>query len=86
MNTLDDLYMQIHSLLKSHGDLQPREDLKSFNYVHDSSLDSFELFSFIVDVESVFCIQFTPDELTQSDMHTVGGLASLIATKLQKAG
>jgi acyl carrier protein len=86
MNLEDDLCGKILVLLESHGDRQSRERVKNFNYVHDSSLDSFELFSFIADVEGVFGVQFTPEELTYSDTHTVEGLARLIASKVKNPG
>ncbi len=80
MNT-DHIRSKIYSLLASHGDRRSRETLNNFNYVKESDLDSFELLSFIVDVESAFGIQLTPEELTDSDTHTVDGLARLIASK-----
>ena len=54
---------------------------EDYNYVNESSLDSFALLNFIADVEDVFSIQFSPEELSQTSTHTVKGLVDLIALK-----
>ena len=80
------LYEEIHQLLKSYGDHKPHEKGLDYNFVHDSGLDSFELLNFIADVEEIFAVQFSPEELSQCDTHTVEGLSRLIASKHGKSG
>lgn len=72
---------QVYGLLANHGDHQAHDIQRSFDYTRDSNLDSFELLNFIADVESVFGIQITADELADNDSHTIDGLVRLIASK-----
>ena len=74
-------YEKIAELLEQNGDQIKHKNGKDYNYVNESSLDSFALLNFIADVEDVFSIQFSTDELSQSSTHTVKGLVDLIALK-----
>ena len=80
------VYEQIHQLLKRYGDQKPHEKGLDYNFVHESGLDSFELLNFITDVEDIFAVQFSPEELSHCDTHTVEGLSRLIANKQGKSG
>ncbi|MBT7308643.1 MAG: acyl carrier protein [Gammaproteobacteria bacterium] len=51
------------------------------NFVTSGWLDSFALLSFITDVEERFDIQFTADELSNSQIQTVAGLCELVTSK-----
>jgi len=77
---------RIMSLLADHGGKVPHEPAKDFNYLQKGGLDSFELLSFITDIETTFAVQITPEELTSSDSHTVDGLVRLIAGKRSNSG
>ena len=74
-------YEKIVELLEQNGDQIKHKNGKDYNYVNESSLDSFALLNFIADVEDVFSIQFSPEELSQTSTHTVKGLVDLIALK-----
>ena len=78
------LHGQICDLLERHGDVPPREKVGHYNFVRESSLDSFALLNFIAEVEEAFAVEFTPDELAHAYTHTVGGLVSLILDKRAK--
>lgn len=80
------LVIQIYHTLEQHGVDNAREKGKEYNFVHESNLDSFELLSFIIDLEALLEIEFTPEELTSSSVQTIGGLADLIEQKVQSGG
>ena len=58
------------------------EDLE-FNFVQEGGLESFEILSFISELEESLDIVFTPKELVRCEVQTVGGLAALAESKLQ---
>ena len=72
---------KISELLELHGDQYKHRNGEDYNYVNESSLDSFALLNFISDIEDIFSIQFSPDELSQSSTHSVKGLVNLIELK-----
>ena len=84
MSTDPDFLGLIYDLLERYGDVSMRAKAGHYNFVSESSLDSFALLSFIADVEDRFAVQFNPDELAKSDTHTVGGLVRLILDKREK--
>lgn len=55
--------------------------LKDFNFVASGLLDSFEILSMIINIESEFGIKVTPEELIDKQNSTVGGLMSTILAK-----
>ena len=72
---------KISELLELHGDQNKPRNGEDYNYVNESSLDSFALLNFIADIEDIFSIEFTPEELSQSSTHSVKGLVHLIELK-----
>ena len=48
--------IKISELLELHGDQNKPKNGEDYNYVNESSLDSFTLLNFITDVEEVFTI------------------------------
>ena len=72
---------KISELLELHGDQNKPKNGEDYNYVNESSLDSFALLNFIADIEDFFSIQLSPDELSQSSTHSVKGLVHLIELK-----
>jgi len=74
-------YEKIAELLEQNGDQNKPRNGEDYNYVNESSLDSFALLNFIADIEDIFSIEFSPEELSQTSTHTVKGLVDLIALK-----
>ena len=72
---------KISELLELHGDQKKPRNGEDYNYVNESSLDSFALLNFIADIEDIFSIEFSPEELSQSSTHSVKGLVHLIELK-----
>ena len=72
---------KVSELLELHGDQYKHRNGEDYNYVNESSLDSFALLNFIADIEDIFSIEFTPEELSQSSTHSVKGLVHLIELK-----
>ena len=62
---------KISELLELHGDQNMPKNGEDYNYVNGSSLDSFALLNFIADIEDIFSIEFSPEELSQSSTHRV---------------
>ena len=52
------------------------------NLVQSGLLDSFAILSLIMQLEQQFAIKFTIDELTNTELQTVSGMAQAIADKL----
>ncbi len=77
---------QIYELLERYEDQKKYEKEGEYNFVNESDLDSFELLNFIADVEELFKVNFSPEELSNSDTQTVEGLSRLISSKQLKSG
>ena len=77
---------QIYQLLERYEDQKKYEKEGEYNFVNESDLDSFELLNFIADVEELFKVNFSPEELSNSDTQTVEGLSRLISSKQRKSG
>lgn len=57
-------------------------DIMSLNYVESGYVDSLGFIQFIATVEDEFGIEFTEDELENSDIKIVGKLVDLITNKM----
>lgn len=54
------------------------------NFVQSGLLDSFAILSLIMQLEQQFAIKFSIEDLANTEMQTVSGLAQAIAEKLAK--
>ena len=52
------------------------------NFVSDKIMKSFDLLSFITDIEVYFSIEFTPEEMFGNDIQKISGLAKLVEKKI----
>lgn len=52
------------------------------NFVQSGLLDSFAILSLIMQLEQQFAIKFSIDELANTELQTVAGMAQAIADKL----
>ena len=80
---IDAVYILLSKLLAEHR-IELSDNIGNINYITEANLDSFELLSFISDVEIEFDIQFTADDLINSQYHTINGLAALILNKCEQ--
>ena len=55
------------------------------NFVQSGLLDSFAILSLIMQLEQQFAIKFSIEDLANTEMQTVSGLAQAIAEKLAKS-
>ena len=62
LEKIDGICIKLSKLLAEYR-LELSDDIGNFNYITEGNLDSFELLSFISDVEMEFDIQFTADDL-----------------------
>lgn len=58
------------------------QKLADFNFVESGLLDSFEILSMIIELETEFGLSLSPEELSDTQHATVGGL---MKTLLEKA-
>ena len=77
------LVSKIFQLLEEYDVLEVTEKNLEYNFINQSDIDSFGILSFITEIEALMKIEFTPEELTDSSIQTVGGLADLIEKKLK---
>ena len=61
---------QIYELLERYEDQKKYEKEGEYNFVNESDLDSFELLNFIADVEELFKVNFSPEELSNSEKNS----------------
>ena len=80
---IDAVYILLSKLLAEHR-IELSDNIGNINYITEANLDSFELLSFISDVEIEFDIQFTADDLINSQYHTINGLTALILKKCEQ--
>jgi acyl carrier protein len=60
-----------------------RPAVADFNYVKAGIVDSLGLLGFVLELEEVFSITLTDDEIASPEFRTLGGLMNLIERKLQ---
>lgn len=70
----------IVQLLKEKGPV-PEQDIGALNFLETGLIDSFALIKFIFRIEDAYGIVFSPEEMACREIHTVDGLAQLIAAK-----
>jgi acyl carrier protein len=81
MIELDEIFENIYSLIEVNQGCPIEKRHKEFNFVKDGHLDSFALLSFIMDVEQIYSIQLSSDELQSEEIHLVEGLVEIIIYK-----
>ncbi|MDI6774080.1 MAG: phosphopantetheine-binding protein [Verrucomicrobiota bacterium] len=54
----------------------------TFNYFDSGYVDSIEITKFLVEIESAFNIEILNADIQSSDFRTVGGLVSIIMSKM----
>ena len=57
--------------------------LRDLNYVDSGVIDSFEILSFIMEIQNEFEIKLTPEDLQEERIKTIGGIAGMIIEKLR---
>lgn len=70
----------IVQLLKEKGPV-PEQDIGALDFLESGLIDSFALIKFIFRIEDAYGIAFSPEEMACRDIHTVDGMARLIAAK-----
>ncbi len=75
------LIQNIYHILEQHGISDISEKGLEYNFVNQGDLDSFELLSFITELESILDIEFTAEDLTDKSIQTIEGLSKLILKK-----
>lgn len=56
--------------------------LDSFNYIDTGFVDSLGIMRFVVDIETKFDVEITEADMESAEFRTIGGLTSLICSKL----
>lgn len=79
--TANQLRQFFHDFLAERGVDIEAEKLLKFHFVDSGLLDSFEILSMIMQLETVFTVQFTPEELADGQMATVHGLIQAVLAK-----
>lgn len=79
---IDKVVSFITACLSARGATIPMIGFEDFNYIDSGSLDSFEILSFIIEIEKEFAIKLTLESLQEERIKTVGGIASMIVEKL----
>ena len=69
--------------LSARGATIPTNGVEDFNYIDSGVIDSFEILSFIMEIQNEFEIKLTPEDLQEDRIKTVGGIASMIIEKLR---
>lgn len=67
--------------LLNRGISLTEKHLHDFNFVGSGLLDSFEILSMIVEMETQFQLKLSPEELTAQENSTVGGLINTLTNK-----
>ena len=69
--------------LSARGATIPTKGIEDFNYVDSGVIDSFEILSFIMEIQNEFEIKLTPEDLQEERIKTIGGIAGMIIEKLR---
>lgn len=78
----DHVMEYIRRQLEKKAPLPSENALSAYRYLDHGHVDSLGLIKFIFEIEDEFQIQFSPEETQSDEFRTVGGLASLIRSKL----
>jgi len=77
-DSIKNIQNQIFNILKKNRSFRSKDFKYNNNIVEDSGLDSFEIMSFIIEIESFYSISFNPEDLLHEEMHSIEGLAKYI--------
>ncbi|NKC18136.1 hypothetical protein CWC29_004665 [Pseudoalteromonas sp. S4498] len=67
-----------HTFLLARGVAVKSEQLQSFNFMESGLLDSFEMLSMVMQIETDFGVRLTPEQMLRPGSATVGGLIDVI--------
>ena len=79
---IESITLKLREILSEYFDEAIIKITHDANYVSDLNLDSFEVMQFLDQVEEVFTINLTPEEILSEGNHTLQGLANLVFTKI----
>ena len=80
---LNRILSYVLNCLSARGATIPTNGFEDFNYVDSGVIDSFEILSFIMEIQNEVEIKLTPEDLQEERIKTVGGIASMIIEKLR---
>lgn len=78
-----DVKETILNLLQVKYTIPPETDLNDLNYLEEGFVDSLGLIKFICELEEVFKIEFTDEELSLDDFQNVQKLINLVEGKIK---
>jgi len=81
MNTRNDILDCVYNLIETHEGRSFQDYSEQYNFVREGFLDSFALLSFFTDVEEMFSIHLSPEELSSTDIQSIAGLVELVIYK-----
>lgn len=78
---IEKIQQDIIDLIKANASSEAAVGIET-NFVKSGILDSFAILSMVMQIEQIFKIKFTIDELANTELQTVRGLALAVANKL----
>lgn len=73
---------KVLELLQVKYTLPQNIDLDQFNYIEEGYVDSLATIKFVCDLEEIFSIEFSDDEVMSDDFQIIGKLITLIEKKV----
>ena len=79
---MNEISEKVLELLQKKYTIKDVENIEEFNFIESGYVDSIGLVKFIVELEELFDIEFTDDEMIDPSFKTVGGLTRIIQGKV----
>lgn len=64
--------------LAERGVVIDKQSLRNFNFMQSGLLDSFEMLSMVMQLETTYSVTLTPEQMLSDDCATVGGLIKVL--------
>jgi acyl carrier protein len=72
----------VANAIEKRAQLPVDAKIDRFNFVDTGYVDSIEMIKFVLEIETEFGIEITAADMELADFRTIGGLASIIESKL----
>lgn len=80
---LEKIKKNVLDILNKRKKIKKKENLKTYYYLDNGHIDSFEAISFIIELEKKFNIKLTNKEIVSRNFRNVVGLISIIQKKIK---
>ena len=83
MKKKDVILTDVLKILEKRGSIKDHKKILSYNFIHNSHIDSLSLIKFILELENKFKIKFKEKEINSNQFKIIGSLIKIIRKKIK---